>query len=146
MTFANGIGTDSFPTSTLFALHAPFLSTARLQEADTDCARCTKEMIRRTTEQVHRNVLEQRCFLKRDPEEVSPWSMYFGYQICAVHIRYARAATESAKLVRILRTVFEQSIFGVNLQLRGFSTLVIYYGGHWHRTLETYSFWKRRLS
>ncbi len=49
------------------------------------------------------NQVEQQCFAGRNPEEMSPWGLFFAYHICAAHVRSDREAYASAEIVKIMR-------------------------------------------
>jgi hypothetical protein len=51
-------------------------------------------------------MMEQGCFLGRDPEDMTPWGLFFGYQVCWAHMRPDRVAPTSFEIVKTLKETF----------------------------------------
>lgn len=67
-------------------------------------------------------MIERQCFLGRDPEDMSPWGLYFAYRICGAHMRDISKSPYGLEVVRSLREGFMSinvrwNVAGVYLQL-----------------------------
>lgn len=69
--------------STLVALHIPWISSK--SSSETDRSRHAKVVIGQISEELRKNIMDQSCFLDRDPEDLSPWGLFSAYQICRIH-------------------------------------------------------------
>jgi hypothetical protein len=74
------------------------------------------------TERISENLMERQCFLGRDPDDMSPWGLYFAYQICAAHLRSPDKSAHAQTVVRSLREAFRAidvrwNVAGAYLQL-----------------------------
>ncbi|KAJ5201073.1 hypothetical protein N7449_005876 [Penicillium cf. viridicatum] len=108
--------------SALVALYTPWLSSDRVQEIDSYRSQRAKVILQQITERINTNLIEQQCFLGRDPEDMSPWGLYFAYRICGAHMRPSSKAPHGLEVVRKLREGFMDidvrwNVAGVYLQL-----------------------------
>ncbi|KAJ5970091.1 uncharacterized protein N7479_000009 [Penicillium vulpinum] len=108
--------------SALVALHTPWLSSNAVQKLDTHRAKRAKAILQQITERISANLMERQCFLGRNPEDMSPWGLYFAYRICGAHMLTSSKAPHSLEIVRSLREGFMSinvrwNVAGVYLQL-----------------------------
>ncbi|KAJ5288656.1 hypothetical protein N7478_001686 [Penicillium angulare] len=112
----------TFIYSALVALYTPWLSSNAAEEVESDYSRRGRVVLQQITNQINANLIERQCFLGRDPEDISPWGMYFGYQVCGAHMRSGRKSQQEAEVVKSLREGFvainmRWGVAGVYLQL-----------------------------
>lgn len=55
------------------------------------------------TGRVNANLIEQQCFSGRDPEDMSPWGLFFAYTICGAHMRSAKRPPIATRVIKSLR-------------------------------------------
>ncbi|OKL57679.1 hypothetical protein UA08_07197 [Talaromyces atroroseus] len=79
-------------SSALLALHAPWLSTSSTNTVRTTRAR---QVIEQITLRIETNLIEKLCFLGRDPEDLSPWGIFFAYRVCVDRISSSSSPPES---------------------------------------------------
>lgn len=53
-------------------------------------------------------MLEKRCFLGSQPEDLSPWGLCFAYHVCLAHLRYETKTTELSELADSLKQTMVQ--------------------------------------
>jgi hypothetical protein len=51
-------------------------------------------------------MIERQCLVDRNPEDMSPWGLYFAYHICRFHTPHYRTCPISADIVKSLRDTF----------------------------------------
>ncbi|KAJ6051196.1 hypothetical protein N7499_010559 [Penicillium canescens] len=112
----------TFVYSALVALYTPWLSSGGVQEIDTDRSRRARVILQQITDRISANLIERQCFLGRDPEDMSPWGLYFAYRICGAHMGSSSKAPHGIEVVRSLREGFmtinvRWNVAGVYLQL-----------------------------
>ncbi|KAL9487894.1 hypothetical protein ACSS6W_000171 [Trichoderma asperelloides] len=72
-----------------------------------DYSRRARDVLHQITGRISANLVERRCFLGRDPEDVSPWGLYFAYRICGVLMRPSERALHGAEVMESLREAFQ---------------------------------------
>jgi hypothetical protein len=108
--------------SALVALYTPWLSFDGASELDTDRSRRARNILHQITDRISANLIERQCFLGRDPEDMSPWGLYFAYRICGVHMQSSSKAPQGVEVMRSLREGLmaidiRWNVAGVYLQL-----------------------------
>ena len=93
----------TFIYSALIALHVPSLDLAATTEAGRERVQRAKAVMNETTERIYTNLIEQQCFLGRDPEDLSPWGLFFAYRLGALHSKTQREDAKSAIMVKGLK-------------------------------------------
>ena len=58
------------------------------------------------SEKLNANLIERQCFQGRNPDEMSPWGLYFAYHICRVHMPCRRYSVLSADIVKTIQDIF----------------------------------------
>ncbi|KAL4875176.1 hypothetical protein BJY04DRAFT_224252 [Aspergillus karnatakaensis] len=116
----------TFIYSTLVALHTSWLSPQRAGESKGECPRRQRatEAVQQISDQMQSNLIGRQCFLDRDPEDMSPWGLYFAYRICAV-LMQSKNNTGLPHRDALLKALWESfktikkrwSVAGVYLQL-----------------------------
>ncbi|KAI9045456.1 fungal specific transcription factor domain-containing protein [Aspergillus affinis] len=112
----------AFVYSAFIALHTMWLSPDGATTPNTDRAQRARAVIQQITDQIRVNLVERQCFAGRDPEDMSPWGLFFAYRICVAH---TRSAQESANLSEVVERIKETilaiharwNVAGVYLQL-----------------------------
>ncbi|OQD93160.1 hypothetical protein PENSOL_c034G00713 [Penicillium solitum] len=112
----------TFVYSAIVALYTPWLSSGAVQEMDNHHSQRAKVILQQITERINANLIERQCFLGRDPEDMSPWGLYFAYRICGTHMRTSSKAPHDLEVVRRLREGFMDidvrwNVAGVYLKL-----------------------------
>nr|UYO77232.1 ACN38 regulatory protein [Trichoderma psychrophilum] len=112
----------TFVYSALLALYTPWLSSDGAKDFNSDCSRQARVVVQQITDRISANLIESQCFVGRDPEDLSPWGLYFAYRICGVHMRPTRRAPHGAEVLRSLREAIQTvrvrwNVAGVYLQL-----------------------------
>lgn len=67
-----------------------------------------KAVIQQIVNEIRTNVLEKRCFLGCQPEDLSPWGLCFAYHVCLAHLRYETKTTEFSELADSLKQTMVQ--------------------------------------
>ena len=110
-------------------MYTPWLSSEHVGEVNGDFSRQANVTLRQITDRINANLVERQCFLDRDPEDMSPWGLYFAYRICGMHMRMRAArkgthgnAPHGMEVVKSLREAFSTinmrwQVAGVYLQL-----------------------------
>ncbi|KAL4780858.1 hypothetical protein BJX76DRAFT_364026 [Aspergillus varians] len=65
-----------------------------------------KLVLQQITDRISTNLIERQCFIGRDPEDISPWGLYFAYQVCGAHVRLSRES-QSQQRVEVARSLRE---------------------------------------
>ena len=73
---------------------------------DRDRSQRARLVIQQITEKIRTNLVKDQCFLGRDPEDMSPWGLFFAYHVCGVHMHSSRAASEEPGIVKSLKEAF----------------------------------------
>ncbi|KOS41574.1 hypothetical protein ACN38_g7561 [Penicillium nordicum] len=112
----------TFVYSALVALYTPWLLSDAVEEIEAYRSRRAKVILQQITERISTNLIERQCFLGRDPEDMSPWGLYFAYRICSAHMRNSSKSAHGLEVVRSLREGFMSidvrwNVAGVYLQL-----------------------------
>ncbi|KAH8126217.1 hypothetical protein LI328DRAFT_132004 [Trichoderma asperelloides] len=97
----------TFVYSALVALYMPYLSSGKTENYNSDYSRRARDVLHQITGRISANLVERRCFLGRDPEDVSPWGLYFVYRICGVLMRPSERALHGAEVLKSLREAFQ---------------------------------------
>lgn len=108
--------------SALVALYTPWLLSDAVEKIEAYRSRRAKVILQQITERISTNLIERQCFLGRDPEDMSPWGLYFAYRICSAHMRNSSKSAHGLEVVRSLREGFMSidvrwNVAGVYLQL-----------------------------
>ncbi|KAK2594640.1 hypothetical protein QQS21_007616 [Conoideocrella luteorostrata] len=94
----------TFIYSALVALYTPWLSPPnQANELDGNRVQRAKAVLQQITERVNANLIERQCFMGRDPEDMSPWGLFFAYTICGAHMRSKRKAPHAVEVIKSLR-------------------------------------------
>ncbi|KAL2698184.1 hypothetical protein AAEP93_010894 [Penicillium crustosum] len=96
----------TFVYSAIVALYTPWLSSDAVEEMDSPRSQRAKVILQQVTERINANLIERQCFLGRDPEDMSPWGLYFAYHICGAHMRSNSKAPHDLEVARRLREGF----------------------------------------
>ncbi|CAI7637608.1 unnamed protein product [Penicillium discolor] len=112
----------TFVYSAIVALYTPWLSSDAVQEIDSHRSQRAKVILQQITERINANLIERQCFLGRDPEDMSPWGLYFAYRICGAHMRTSSQARHDLEVMKRLREGFMDidvrwNVAGVYLKL-----------------------------
>ncbi|KAH2749611.1 hypothetical protein KXW10_005990 [Aspergillus fumigatus] len=112
----------TFVYSALVALYTPWLVPDRPTDPHSDRCRRSRVVLEQITDRIRANLVERQCFLGRDPEDMSPWGLYFAYRICGAHMRAQRKTPHAAAVMQSLREAFRiievrWNVAGVYLQL-----------------------------
>jgi hypothetical protein len=94
-------------SSALVALYTPCLSSDHAKELNSDYYRRARVVLQQITDRISANLVERQCFLGRDPEDMSPWGLYFAYRICGVHMRPTGKAPHGTEVLKSLREAFQ---------------------------------------
>lgn len=110
------------PDSAMVALYTPWLSLDTDKKCNSNFSRRARIVLQQITDQISTNLIEGQCFLGRDPEDMSPWGLYFAYRICAMQMQQNKGVPNVIEVVRSLREAFQTisirwSVAGVYLQL-----------------------------
>ncbi|KUJ08129.1 putative fungal-specific transcription factor, partial [Mollisia scopiformis] len=96
----------TFIYSTLVALYTPQLDSNDPRFVETNSSRRARVGIQQITETIKGNLVDNDCFFGRNPEELSPWGIFFAYHICAIHMRSSRENPASLLIVKSLKETF----------------------------------------
>ncbi|PYH95710.1 hypothetical protein BO71DRAFT_283287, partial [Aspergillus ellipticus CBS 707.79] len=114
----------TFIYSSLVALYTLWLFPNRDPrfERHRDRAHRAKAILQQITDRINANLVERQCFLGRDPEDMSPWGLYFAYRVCGAHMRSTKRNPHATEVVRSLREGLQTidvrwRVAGVYLQL-----------------------------
>ncbi|PLB46055.1 putative fungal-specific transcription factor [Aspergillus steynii IBT 23096] len=112
----------AFVYSALVALHTTRLPSERAITQDTDRTRCARAVIQQITDRISANLVERQCFAGRDPEDMSPWGLFFAYRVCVSHTHCPQETASSQEVVRSIKEAFlaintRWNVAGVYLQL-----------------------------
>nr|UYO77177.1 ACN38 fungal transcriptional regulatory protein [Trichoderma calamagrostidis] len=112
----------TFIYSAIVALYTPWLSSDRAKELNSDYSQRARVVLQQITDRISANLVENQCFLGRDPEDMSPWGLYFAYRICGVYMQPTRKARHGVEVLKSLREAFQTidmrwKAAGVYLQL-----------------------------
>ncbi|GFF86505.1 hypothetical protein IFM47457_07178 [Aspergillus lentulus] len=112
----------TFVYSALVALYTPWLVPGRAADPHSDRFRRARVVLDQITDRISANLVERQCFLGRDPEDMSPWGLYFAYRICGAHMGSQRESPHAAVMIQSLREAFRTikvrwNVAGVYLQL-----------------------------
>ena len=67
-----------------------------------------KAVMQQIIDEIKANVIEKRCFLGRNPEDLSPWGLLFAYHVCLAHVRYEMKSPELSELVNSMKRTMVQ--------------------------------------
>ena len=101
--------TDYFKHSALVALYTPWLysDSASASTADRDRSLRAKVIVQQITEKIATNLVGHQCFLGRNPEDMSPWGLFFAYHVCGAHIHSShREGSVEPEIVKRLKEAF----------------------------------------
>ena len=75
--------------------------------ADRDRSLRAKLVIQQITEKIATNLVDDQCFLGRNPEDMSPWGLFFAYHVCGAHMHSAhREGSAEPEMVKRLKETF----------------------------------------
>ncbi|KAL6233543.1 hypothetical protein BDW75DRAFT_231903 [Aspergillus navahoensis] len=119
---AAALDIDFSITSALIALYTPWLAPDRATDPQSDRFQRAQVVLDQITDRISANLVERQCFLGRDPEDMSPWGLYFAYRVCGAHMRAQRTTPHAAAVTQSLREGFRTievrwNVAGVYLQL-----------------------------
>ena len=99
--------TDCLERSALVALYTPWLYSDGASVADRDRSLRAKVIIQQITEKITTNLIGHQCFLGRNPEDMSPWGLFFAYHVCGAHMQFAhREGSVEPEIVKRLKEAF----------------------------------------
>ncbi|KAH8703165.1 putative fungal-specific transcription factor [Talaromyces proteolyticus] len=112
----------TFVYSALVALYTPWIASSSSNEADNVRSQRAKVIIEQITETIKENLMARKCFFGVDPEDMSPWGLFFAYRISVSHMRRSRENPDSLYILKNLKEVFmtidsRWNAAGVYLQL-----------------------------
>ncbi|KAH8812965.1 putative fungal-specific transcription factor [Xylogone sp. PMI_703] len=112
----------AFVYSALVAMYTPWLYSDSISIEDKDHSQRARAIIQQITERIGINLVENQCFLGRNPEDMSPWGLFFAYHICKTHICYNREILDASGVVESLKKTFltidvRWNVAGIYLQL-----------------------------
>lgn len=93
----------TFIYSALIALYVPWLSPNRAHDLDSHRVQRATAILHQITDQVSANLIDRQCFLGQDPEDVSPWGLFFAYRVCGAHIQSTRKTPHITRVIKSLR-------------------------------------------
>ena len=97
----------SFIHSTLVALHYPWLYSDSTNQVDIERCDRARAVTQKITQKIRANLIANQCFLGRDPEDMSPWGLFFAYHVCVFHMRVTRGTSSApAEVVKSLKETF----------------------------------------
>ena len=96
----------AFNRSALVALYTPWLYSDGVNMVDRDRSQRAKLVIQQITETISTQLVDHQCFLGRDPEDMSPWGLFFAYHVCGFHVQSSRAASAEPGIVKSLKEAF----------------------------------------
>lgn len=99
--------TNPIEFSALVALYTPYLSSTKVNELNSDYSRRAREVLYQITDRISENLVERQCFLGRNPQDVSPWGLYFAYRICGMLMRPTEKTLHGAEVLKSLREAFQ---------------------------------------
>lgn len=75
---------------------------------DVERSNRAREAIQQILHRVRTNLVEQKCFLARDPDDISPWGLFFAYRLCVDHIRSGEKASDpdAFEVIKTVRKTF----------------------------------------
>jgi hypothetical protein len=75
---------------------------------DAERSNHAREVIQQILHKVKTNLVEQKCFLARDPDDISPWGLFFAYRLCVDHIRSGERASgpDFSEVIKSLKETF----------------------------------------
>lgn len=94
-------------SSALVALYTPYLSSSKTKDSNRNYSRRARDVLYQIIGRISANLVERQCFLGRDPEDVSPWGLYFAYRICGILMRPTEKALHGAEVLKSLREAFQ---------------------------------------
>ncbi|KAL6899970.1 hypothetical protein GGI43DRAFT_384145 [Trichoderma evansii] len=97
----------TFIYSALVALYTPYLSSSKIKELNSNYSRRARDVLHQIIDRISENLVERQCFFGRDPEDVSPWGLYFAYRICGMLIRPTEKALHGAEVLKRLHEAFQ---------------------------------------
>jgi hypothetical protein len=89
------------------ALYTPWLSSQNIPGAATARSKRAEVVLAQIIDKVKTNIVERQCFLGRNPEDVSPWGLFFAYRVCAAHIGSFRDTSGLSEVLSNLRDGFQ---------------------------------------
>ena len=90
-------------SSALVALYTPWMASTVSDEVDSDYSHRASIILQQITDRISANLIERQCFLGRDPEDISPWGLYFAYRVCGAHMRSSRSSQQKVEVIKSLR-------------------------------------------
>ena len=91
--------------SALLALHIPALSS-HARVGNTPAPQRATAAVQYITERISANMIKRQCLVDRNPEDMSPWGLYFAYHVCRFHLPSRRTSPASAEIDKSLRDTF----------------------------------------
>lgn len=67
-----------------------------------------REAIQQILHKVKTNLVEKKCFLARDLDDMSPWGLFFAYRLCVDHIRCGEKSSDpdTSEVIKNLKNTF----------------------------------------
>ncbi|KAJ5119416.1 hypothetical protein N7448_010085 [Penicillium atrosanguineum] len=143
----------TFIYSALIALYTPWLSSNEGEKAESDYSWRARAVLQQITDRISANLIERQCFSGRDPEDMTPWGLYFAYQICGAHMRSSEKSQQGTEVVKSLREGFlaidmrwdvaapaaqkRAQFYSVSKKRRGVSTKAEQESQEWQRKSRT---------
>ncbi|KAI7975029.1 hypothetical protein EIK77_001889 [Talaromyces pinophilus] len=91
--------------SCLVALQNPWLSPPN--GISTERSQHAQEVIQQIIATVKINLTDRNCFMGRNPDDMSPWGLFFAYRICAYYISRIGQGTRSSDLDKVAKSMRE---------------------------------------
>ena len=89
------------------ALYTPWLYPSAASPPDSDRSQRASVVLSQITEKIATNLIGHQCFLDREPEDMSPWGLFFAYHVCAAHMHIShREGTVEPEIVKRLKETF----------------------------------------
>ena len=90
--------------SSIVALFPPSLCYKGSVILNKQRASRAETVVQEITDTVNENLIRRQCFLGRDPEDLSPWGLYFAYYLCRHYICHgSKRGAEDWKVVQNLK-------------------------------------------
>ena len=98
--------TNCLKYSALVALYTPWLCSDGVSMVDRDRSQRARVVIQQITATICTNLVDHQCFLGRNPEDMSPWGLFFAYHVCGTHMHSNRETSDEPEIVKSLKEAF----------------------------------------
>jgi hypothetical protein len=68
------------------------------------------QVIEKISTHMESNLISQQCFANRDNEDMSPWGLFFAYQICAVGLGSGKMSLKPKSVKNLKDTIIKIDI------------------------------------